>query len=914
MKKNTIVLTFLLLNLFASAQTYDVSISSLLDEMVSFESAALYPAYVCRQQSSYDRRSVSPGNANWFANDDGGGFIRTEINGGRTEKVLFEDAGAGAITRIWMTTQNRNGTLRFYFDGSETAGWTIPAYDMLQAGLGLGLGLCQPHINNETGGKGGSSFFFPITYAQACKVTLEEPSPTFSTPRYHHFNYRKYPDGTRVEPFSMTAVAALSEKIQSLNGQLLSPTTFSAGTNTNGMKQLAQGDTLSIVLPQGTNIVRTLQIAVSSFGESEYKQLMRGLVLEAVFDGVQTVWLPLSDFSGGGMGAPAVESWYLTSNGNGNIVSRWVMPYQTEGEIRIVNYSGYDVDIYLQANTDAYIWQANSLYFHTSWRQETEIPLTKWDKGSDYLDWNFATLNGRGVYRGDVLSLFNHSPRWYGEGDEKIFVDNETFPSHFGTGTEDYYNCSWAPVTPFQTPFGGAPRADNISSNGYNTFFRTRNLDAIPFAERLKFDIEMMSWDPGMADYATTVFWYGDINATAEGTSGKEEAVRELPPNPPTAFDYIIPNSFEFDELVPEYISPNIRTEIQTMTPYQGKWSKAKQFLCRDAQVDDYLIYRFEGYDPGKRYRIQIQGTKAVDFGILGFSVNGGYSASIDFYNNGVIHSGVISLGGRFSPDSEGVFEIKITYTGKNQSSTGNLIGLDCIQIIDNDFKVTGAIEFETYNFANISGFANNLAQELTSWCPNGKWSNKTQRVFQGGKKGDYIDYVFRDLDTGKNYKLTLYATKGPDFATLSFAVNGETLPVRFDGFYELICDSGPIHLGEFAAKDDGSIDLRVEVAGTNPYSAYPYYIAGLDCILLETKFGLSLNNPKENKLSYRIIDRKLLLSKEARVSIFDLSGRKVIVADKRTTVDLSGLKDRFYILKIYLMDESLMDKICLIN
>ncbi|MDR1122361.1 MAG: DUF2961 domain-containing protein, partial [Dysgonamonadaceae bacterium] len=554
-KHLTFILALLLSNGFAGAQPYDLSLSSLLDEMVSFESAALYPDYICRQQSSYDRRSVSPGNANWFANDDGGGFIRTETNGGRTEKVLFEDAGPGAITRIWMTTVDRRGTLRFYFDGNTDAGWTIPAYDMLQAGLGLGVGLCQPHINNETGGKGGSSFFFPVTYAQACKVTLEEPSPTFSTPRYHQFNYRKYPDGTSIEPFSTAVVAALSDKIQAVNQALLQPPVFDGGNLTRISGQLTGGDSMSVSLPSGTKMIRTLQISVSGYDRESYPQLMRELVLKAVFDGKQTVWTPLGDFSGGGMGAPPVESWYISSDGEGNMVSRWAMPYQNDGQISIVNYSGQEVELELKVNTDDYSWQPRSLYFHASWRQQTGIPLTKWDKGTDYLDWNFATLNGKGVYRGDVLTLFNHSPRWYGEGDEKIFVDNEAFPSHFGTGTEDYYNCSWAPVTPFQTPFGGAPRADAESSNGYNTFFRTRNLDAIPFADRLKFDIEMLSWEPGVADYATTVYWYGDENAEAAGTSGVEEATRELPPNPPTAFDYIIPNSFEFEELEPEYVS-----------------------------------------------------------------------------------------------------------------------------------------------------------------------------------------------------------------------------------------------------------------------------------------------------------------------------------------------------------------------
>jgi hypothetical protein len=838
------LLAFLLSPFFANGQPFDVNLSSLLDEMISYEAAALYPNYVCRQQSSYDRRSVAPGAANWFANDDGSGFIRTETTDGRTEKVLFEDSGPGAITRIWMTTVDRRGTLRFYFDHATTANWTIPAYDMTQAGLGLGLGLCQPHINNEAGGKGGSSFFLPIPYAEACKVTLEEPSPTFSTPRYHQFNYRKYPAGTRVETFATSVVAALAAQIAAVDQSLLHPPAFDGGTPVAVSGQAAADDSLCITLPSGTNMVRTLQIVVDNYEPETYPQLMRGLVLKAVFDGKQTVWAPLSDFAGGGMGAPPVESWYVSADGKGTLTSRWAMPYRESGEIRIVNYSGQAVAVSVQARTAAYAWQENrSLYFHASWRQQVEIPLTQqWEK---CIDWNFASLTGRGVYRGDVLTLFNYSPRWYGEGDEKIFVDNEPFPSHFGTGTEDYYNCSWAPVRPFQTPFGGAPRADRESSNGYNTFFRTRNLDAIPFADRLKFDIEMLSWDAGVADYATTVFWYGDATAFAVGTSGEEEATRPLPPEPQSPDDYTIPNAMEWEDLTPVEQSPGIRSEVQVMTPFQGKWSKARQLLCRNAQVGDYLRYRLEGYDPAKHYRIQIQGTRAVDYGILSFVVNGERPRSVDFYHDGVVHTGVITLASRLAP-VDGAFELKVTYAGRNAAATGNLIGLDCIQIIEADFVVDKAVELETHEPAALSGFTNHFAQELTSWCLNGKWSHKKQQVFQGGKKGDYIDYRFAVANAEKKYKLTLYATRGPDFAILSFAVNGEALPIRYDGFHELIHDSGPIELGVFSASADGVIALRVVVAGTNPYSLAPHYIVGLDCLLLEEQAPLSLRSDRD--------------------------------------------------------------------
>ena len=55
-----------------------VTLETLLDEMVSVEEQALYPvpSYTCRQESSYDRASVSPDSAGWFANSDGFGIKR----------------------------------------------------------------------------------------------------------------------------------------------------------------------------------------------------------------------------------------------------------------------------------------------------------------------------------------------------------------------------------------------------------------------------------------------------------------------------------------------------------------------------------------------------------------------------------------------------------------------------------------------------------------------------------------------------------------------------------------------------------------------------------------------------------------------------------------------------------------------
>ena len=129
----------LLLPLMASCvkDTAQVTWDSLLDEMISVEESARYPLvpYHCLQVSSYDRSSVSSDSPGWFANNDGYGIVRTDTVDGRIERVMFDEEGPGTITRIWITTVDKRGTWRFYFDGESTPGWIVPAYDLMQFGI-----------------------------------------------------------------------------------------------------------------------------------------------------------------------------------------------------------------------------------------------------------------------------------------------------------------------------------------------------------------------------------------------------------------------------------------------------------------------------------------------------------------------------------------------------------------------------------------------------------------------------------------------------------------------------------------------------------------------------------------------------------------------------------------------------------
>jgi len=474
-----------------------ITVETLLDELVSYDMVTRFPdiIYTQKQVSSYDRRSVSPESEGWFANRDGAGYERLDTIAGRLEKVLFDEVEPGVVTRIWLTTREKCGTMRFYFDGQETPLIVIPAYDMKRFPVAVPEGLSLTHTHNvdDMAGVGGNSFFLSIPYQKGLKITFEEPDMSVKLPHYYQIDYRTYPERTAITSYSENQLKNLANKLNSVSEKLFNPVNFVGGVKSSTSNTVLPEKTVVLNQPKGNKAIRALRVKIDGFDAVDYGDVMRAVNISISFDGTECVNAPLSDFAGAGMGAPVIKNWYLSCDAENGVVSRLVMPYKESASVSFTNNYSIPVDISLETYVDHFERDSNTLYFHSTYHFEKAIPLNNEPDSNDNLDWNFATINGRGVYCGDLLSLYSHAVDWYREGDEKIWMDNDTFPSHFGTGTEDYFNCSWAPVVPFLTPYGGAPRADNVSSHGYNAFMRTSNLDIVPFNSKFKFDIEMLS-------------------------------------------------------------------------------------------------------------------------------------------------------------------------------------------------------------------------------------------------------------------------------------------------------------------------------------------------------------------------------------------------------------------------------------
>src|SRR5690606_10353249 len=80
---------------------------------------------------------------------------------------------------------------------------------------------------------------------------------------------------------------------------------------------------------------------------------------------------------------------------------------------------------------------------------------------------------------------------WWGEGDEKVLVDDAPYPVLFGTGSEDYFNYSWSRPDLFAHGYCGQPLDSGPGTSGFVSNHRFHVVDDVPFDRFLAFAMEL---------------------------------------------------------------------------------------------------------------------------------------------------------------------------------------------------------------------------------------------------------------------------------------------------------------------------------------------------------------------------------------------------------------------------------------
>lgn len=543
----------------------EVTFVSLLNEIVNRDVLPRYPhpIYSTKQFSSYDRRSVSPDEPGWFANRDRTFFLRVDTIAGRKEYVMMDTEGPGAIVRFWMTFAGKGaglGTLRIYFDHEEKATVEGTAFDVISGGQLAGAPLSNSVSPLKVHHERGHNLYLPLPYARHVKVTYEsdnitDPGGDKGEAVYYNINYRTYEAGTSVETFSLSLLEKSGETLnrinETLNNRNKKPLEFENASGIQLDAVIDPGSKMEYEI-SGTKAIREIMLQLDA---ENLPQAHRSLVMEIEFDGNKTVWCPVGDFFGTGYLIREVDTWYTHVTQDGLMRSNWVMPFKKNAVVRFYNYSDEPVRIKNGTiRTTSWKWDERSMHFGATWinyvNKFTGGRKSNTGEGEPF-DFNYTHLKGKGVVVGDVLTLFNTAFYWWGEGDEKIYIDGEKFPSHFGTGTEDYYGYAWSAKEVFNDPFIAQPDGSGAREPGYVVNIRNRSLDAMPFTSEIKFDMEMWHWQSTWMDFAPATFFYlkpgSQILIKPDRLGAHQKVVLKREDN---IFSYIQNNAIEGENLI----------------------------------------------------------------------------------------------------------------------------------------------------------------------------------------------------------------------------------------------------------------------------------------------------------------------------------------------------------------------------
>ncbi len=679
-KRITVGFVLSLLLISCEKQEKELTYPEIVNRLTDLEALAKLPeeGEKSAMWSSYDRESKVDSATgefiNWDANDDGLNpqFIRKEDE----NEVLAEMEGPGAIVRIWSASP-ADGKVKIYIDGEEESVLDLSFIDYFKPSVAA---FEFSELVYETNARGFNNYI-PITYQESCKIVAE---PGWG--QYYHFNYITFPENTKVPKFTpdlddngLDALAEVNDFFAKEMGE--HPQELSE-ENSEIKETIEAGEEKQVLKLEDAGAITSLKASIAEKDSAKVAEILRKTTLQIKWDGEEeaSVWSPLGDFFGTSPGWNEYKTFTMGMTEDW-MYSHWFMPFSEGAEIIIHNE--YEEPIQLSMEVDHKSLENADGYarFHAKWHRDLE-PLEK----ERWPDWTLLETEGKGRFvgthlnvwspKGGSCSLGGPGQHWWGEGDEKFFIDGELFPSTFGTGTEDYFGYAWCDPSVFEHPFHSQSLdQDNM---GYQPMNRWHIIDNIPFQE--SFDGYMEKYFPNEwpTQYSTVVYWYLEPggNDPLEPVSVEDR------------YDYEI----EFEVYREEGVVEGENLDIEENS---GGWASTEVWAHEDLfevvsghkiliwnanpENENELITTFEWPKDGT-YEIEANIIKSNNGGEFSFQINETNLQSVNFYTDSEEQETEKSTLGTVTLES-GTQTLKITWEGEKED--GKNLKLDYLDFKD---------------------------------------------------------------------------------------------------------------------------------------------------------------------------------------------------------------------------------------
>ncbi len=298
----------------------------------------------------------------------------------------------------------------------------------------------------------------------------------------------------------------------------------------------------------GAGIIKHIWITLAS----KDPMIKRNAVLKITWDNASqpAVLVPLGDFFGQGWGEEYIlNSQYIVAAPKKGKAwnSYFPMPFSKGAKIEIQNDSDLDIaNFYFYIDYEKHlVSDVGELRFHSYWNRSLTSPSTsdqrenewavlkKTEPGPKSAEQNYTVLNvkGKGHFAGLQLYIDSPTPMWYGEGDDMIFIDSDSWPPRLhGTGTEDIFNTAWCPKEIFMHPYFGYPRvSEGTGWLGRTHLYRYWVESPLAFEKSFLFTLEHGHANNLTLDIVSVAYFYKTLSPDDNPQLPKKEDRQNKP-------------------------------------------------------------------------------------------------------------------------------------------------------------------------------------------------------------------------------------------------------------------------------------------------------------------------------------------------------------------------------------------------
>ena len=305
------------------------------------------------------------------------------------------------------------------------------------------------------------------------------------------------------------------------------------------------GETATIMDIDGPGVIRHIWVTLDA-------KLYRDIIIRVYWDNQDfpSIESPIGDFfccswnkRQNILGHP------INVNPSGGMNMFFPMPFKKHAKITIENDSVNDLPhFFYTINYTLENVPEDALYFHANWKR---MNPTEYQKEYIIID----NIKGCGQYVGTFVSWQQNSSGWWGEGEIKMFIDDDKpqevhagsvlkinnssavgcstsnvddkgvnddlaeyqgYPTICGTGTEDYFGGAWCFDDSFSAPYFGFLEVEKKTGDvgARMTMYRFHVHDPVYFKKSFDVTMQALGWRsegrflPLQDDIASVAYWY----------------------------------------------------------------------------------------------------------------------------------------------------------------------------------------------------------------------------------------------------------------------------------------------------------------------------------------------------------------------------------------------------------------------